>query len=259
MLMSLMRKHAKSWLIKFLIGMIAVVFIFYFGYSFHSREGLKVASVNGEPVSGLEYQKAYRNLLERLQKEYAHAWNDNLVQAFDLKNKALESIINQKLMSQEAKKIGLDVTEKEIQEEILAFPAFQFRGHFDESRYRSLLQQNRMKAEDFEMGVAQDLLDRKLGQLLTSFSPVTAQEVLDHYRYYNRKVKVGFVRFDPEQYTESVQVDRKAMEAYFEENKEAYRIPQKIEIAYIVFDPADFRDGVQYGGAADQRLLRGKY
>ena len=37
MLLGIMRKHAKSWLIKFLIGIIAVVFIFYFGYSFTAR------------------------------------------------------------------------------------------------------------------------------------------------------------------------------------------------------------------------------
>ena len=51
MLLSLMRKHAKSWLIKFLIGMIAIVFVFYFGYSFTSREGIKIASVNGDKLA----------------------------------------------------------------------------------------------------------------------------------------------------------------------------------------------------------------
>ena len=53
MLLSMMRKHAKSWLIKVLIGIIAVVFIFYFGYSFRAKKGLKVAYVNGELISGV--------------------------------------------------------------------------------------------------------------------------------------------------------------------------------------------------------------
>ena len=52
-----MRKHAQSWMIKFLIFMIALVFIFYFGYSFNSEEGVKVAEVNGESISKLEYEK----------------------------------------------------------------------------------------------------------------------------------------------------------------------------------------------------------
>jgi len=43
MVLSLMRKHAKSWLIKFLIAIIAVVFVFYFGYSFTADQALKIA------------------------------------------------------------------------------------------------------------------------------------------------------------------------------------------------------------------------
>ena len=128
MVLSLMRKHAKSWLIKFLIAIIAIVFIFYFGYSFTSQRGVKVASVNGENISGLEYQKAYRGLLEALQKEYKDVWSDNLIEVFDLKNRALENLIDQKLLSQEARRIGLDINEKEIQDQIMAYPAFQFQG-----------------------------------------------------------------------------------------------------------------------------------
>ena len=135
MLLSLMRKHAKSWLIKFMIGIIAIVFIFYFGYSFTSNEGVKVAEVNGEIISGVEYKETYRDLLTNLQTEYQNVWNDNLIQVFDLKNRALEGLINQKIISQEAKRIGLDVTDKEIQEQIIGFTDFQSGGRFDERRY----------------------------------------------------------------------------------------------------------------------------
>ncbi|MBW2357124.1 MAG: SurA N-terminal domain-containing protein, partial [Deltaproteobacteria bacterium] len=101
-MLSLMRKHAKSWLIKFLIFIIAIVFIFYFGYSFTARRGLKMAYVNGDLISGMEYDKTYRDLLEALQKQYKDMWNDNLIKTFDLKNRALEGLISQKLISQEA-------------------------------------------------------------------------------------------------------------------------------------------------------------
>ncbi|MCJ7595826.1 MAG: SurA N-terminal domain-containing protein, partial [Desulfobacterales bacterium] len=100
MLLSLMRKHAKSWLIKFLIGIIAVVFIFYFGYSTRSGEAIKIATVNGDTITGVEYQEAYRNLLQGLQREYKNVWNDNLIEVFDLRNRALQGLINQKLVSQ---------------------------------------------------------------------------------------------------------------------------------------------------------------
>jgi peptidyl-prolyl cis-trans isomerase D len=239
-----MRKHAKSWLIKFLIGIIAVVFIFYFGYSFSSKAGVKVAYVNGELISGVEYRKAYRNLLESLQREYRDAWSDNLIKVFDIKNRALESLIHQKLISQEARKIGLDVTEKEIQEKIMSYPGFQFQGRFDERRYMALLQNNRMKPEDFEAAIAQELLQEKIAQFLMTFSPVTEEELRERYAFYNEAVKVSFVEFLPERYRDSVEVDEAGLEKYFEEHKETYRVPEKIRLAYLVVDPGGFKDKV---------------
>ena len=244
MLLSLMRKHAKSWLIKFLIGIIAMVFIFYFGYSFSSKEGRKVAYVNGEMISGVEYDKAYRSMLDALQREYKSVWSDSLVKAFNIKNRALDKLITQKLVSQEAKRIGLDVTEKEVQNEIMGNPAFQFQGRFDENRYRSLLTNNRMKPEDFEAEFTQELLQKKVGQLLMTFLPVTDQETLDHYVFSNGKVKIGFVKFLPEQFKEAVQTDQTSLEKYFKDHLEEYRIPEKIKIAYILIDPDAFKGKV---------------
>ncbi len=245
MVMSLMRRHAKSWLIKFLIGMIAVVFVFYFGYSFRAKTGLKIAYVNGEVISGLEYQKVYRSMLEALQADYKQVWSDNLIKVFDLKNRAFTSLVEQKLISQEARRLGLDVTDEEIQNEIMAFPAFQFRGRFDPSRYQSLLQQNRMKAEDFEAGIARQLLRNKVEQLLTTFALVTDQEARDQYTYANEKRKISLIRFSPENFEGSVSVDKEGLKAYFEEHKEAYRAPEKIKIVYLTINPESFKDQIK--------------
>jgi len=70
MLLSLMRKHAKSWLIKALIAIIAIVFVFYFGYSFSAREGIKIAMVNDDVITAVEYQKNYRSMVKALREDY---------------------------------------------------------------------------------------------------------------------------------------------------------------------------------------------
>jgi peptidyl-prolyl cis-trans isomerase D len=244
MLLSLMRKHAKSWLIKVMIGMISVFFVLYFGYSFTDRKGVKVASVNGEPISRVEYEETKRRLRENLQQQYRDIWNEDLMKMFDIDNMALESLINQKLLNQEARKIGLDITEKEIQEEILAYPYFQSGGRFDERRYNALLSQNRMTTEDFEAGIAQQLLERKLRQFLTTFSLVTDQELLDEYTFDNERIMISYVQFLPKDFEDSVEYEPSALEDYFAEHKEEYRKPEKIQIVYITVDPNDFSDDV---------------
>ncbi len=244
MLLSLMRKHAQSWIIKFLIGIIAVVFIFYFGYSFNSDEGIKVAEVNGEAIGRVEYDKAYNNLLTSFQNQYRSAWNDKLAEAFDLKNRALEGLIEQRIIAQEAEKLGLTVTKTEIQQKILEIPAFLSDGKFDESRYRALLSNNRTTPEVFEEEYTQDLLQQKVAQFVTTFITPSSQEVLDNYRYDNEKVKVGFVKFTPDEFKAAITIDKKALDAFFNEKKESYRIPEKIKIAYIRIGAEKFSDKV---------------
>ncbi len=245
MLLSLMRKHAKSWLIKALIAIIAVVFVFYFGYSFTSDQAMKVAYVNGELINGPEYEKVYRDMITSLQARYKSMWNDNMIKMFNLKKRALESLITQRLMSQAASELGLDVTEEEIQKAIMNYPAFQINGRFDMRRYQSLLSNNHMKPEDFEASITSELLDKKLKQFLFAFLNITDREILEYYTFANEKVKIAFVEFNPENFKDSVKIDEARLKAYFEKNKEQYRIPEKISVVYLEVDPKDFGGEVE--------------
>lgn len=242
MLLSLMRKHAKSYLIKVLIAIIAIVFVFYFGYSFRSEKGAKVAIVNGELISGVEYRKAYRDMVNALQRQYGNLWSENLIEVFDLKNQALQQLIDEKLLSHEAQRVGLGVTEDEIQAEIMSYPAFQFQGRFDERRYRAVLNQNRMAPEDFENTVRHVLLKDKISQLLTAFLPATEQELREYYTFQNREAKIQFVTFSPEAYKDSITFAPPQVETYFEEHQEDYRIPDQIRARYIEIGPEEFLD-----------------
>ena len=244
MLLSLMRKHAKSWLIKFLIGIIAVVFVFYFGYSFTADQALKIAYVNGELISGPEYQKAYQDLLMATRTRYKDVWNENMIKMFGLRKRALEALINQRLMTQAAKRLGLDVTENECQKAIMSYPPFQINGQFDMRRYKSVLNSNRMKPDDFETSMTQQLLDRKLKQLLFAFLDVTDQEVLEYYTFQNEKINLGFVQFKPETFEKSIHFDQTALEKYFKGHREKYRVPEKIQVDYVEIAPDDFKGGV---------------
>jgi len=245
MLLSLMRRHAKSYLIKFLIAIIALVFIFYFGYSFRSDKSTKVAVVNGEPITGVEYRKAYGEMLSALQRQYGNMWSDSLIEVFDLKKRALQGLIDEKLLSQEARRIGLRVTEDEVRSEIVGYPAFQFKGRFDERRYRAVLDQNRMTPEDFEATVSQVLLKDKVSQFMTAFLPITEQEAREYYTYTNEQTRIRFVTLTAETYRESVQIEPGDLETYFSKHRENYRIPEQVRIAYIEVNPERFQDQVE--------------
>ncbi|MBW1914865.1 MAG: SurA N-terminal domain-containing protein [Deltaproteobacteria bacterium] len=245
MVLSLMRKHAGSLLIKAIMVVIALSFVIYFGSMKDSSRIVEYALVNDKMITKAEYDNAYRNLVATYQEQFGGMWNNNLAEMFDLENSALENLINTEIISQEAENLGLRVTEKEIQGSIVVSAAFQTEGRFDKNRYASLLSYNRMTPAEFEGNIRQDLLQKKINQFLMTLLPVTENEVMDQYKYSNEQVKVSFVKFQPDDFRETINKDSAGMEKYFEDNREEYRIPEKIKLLYIRFDPAEFREGIE--------------
>jgi len=244
MFITLMRKHTKGILVKVMVGLIAVVFVFWGVYAIREKPGSKIAYVNGDLITGLEYEAKYREMLDALQKQYKEYWNDTLVKAFQIKQRALNSLIEKRLISQESNRIGLGVTDDEVANAIFTYPAFQVNGKFYEGRYRSLLSYNRMEPADFESGIKLELLGKKIQNFIKCFFPITDLEMMDYYSYQKEKVNVGFVSFNPRDFKGKMVVKQDEKEAYFESNKEKYRIPEKIKIAYLVLAPSDFLDKV---------------
>ena len=245
MFITMMRKHTKGILIKILVGLIAVVFVFWGVYSIRAaKPGAKIAYVNGDLITGLEFEALYRDMLKSLQQQYKEYWNENLIKALKIEQRALESLINKRLISQEAARLGLGITDEEVADAIYNYPAFQINGQFDEGRYRSLLSHNRMQPADFESGIKLDLLGQKINQSIKSFFPISEAEVLSYYTYQNEQIAIGFVSFNPDDFEGSGEVNDTERNEYFETNKEKYRIPAKMKIASLTIDPSDYLDKV---------------
>ena len=244
MFITLMRKHTKGILIKVMVGLIAVVFIFWGVYAIREKPGSKIAYVNGDLITGLEYEARYREMLDALQKQYKEYWNDTLIKAFQIKQRALDSLIEKRLISQESARIGLGVTDDEVANAIVTYPAFQVNGEFDEGRYRSLLHYNRMEPTDFESSIKLELLGQKIRHFIKCFFPITDMEIINYYSYQKEKVNIGFVSFNSRDFKGKTEVKQDEKKAYFEAHKEKYRIPEKIKIAYLVLSPSHFLDKV---------------
>lgn len=245
MILGLMRKHARSWLIKVIMFIIILVFVLYFGYSFRAQRGLRIAKVNGDVITRAEYQNEYNRLYETFRKVYGEAWNPKIAKTLNLKRLALDNLVDQRLMAQEAKRLGINVNAKEIQEIIMKYPAFQINGVFDIRLYKRLLRDNRMSPEEFEDGIAKQIMSNKLKEFILSFMGVTDQEALDYYIYKNEQIKISFVLFKPDMFKSKIKVTEKMIEEFFQKNKEKYRVPEMIKLAYVVIDPKEFEDKVK--------------
>ncbi len=243
-MLSILRKHAASTMIKLILGLIVIVFVFWGFQGFNSDRSGRVAMVEGETITVEEYQRAYNNMIERLRQQYGEQLDDELLKALAPKEKALEAVINQKVMEVEAKKLQFRVSEQELADFIKSVAFFQSGNGFDSGRYREVLRQNRLTPEQFEEQQRLMLLIQKLRAFVTNNVKVSDAEAMEYYKWQNASVKIEYALFDPQKY-EGFEPEPDELKSYFEGNKEEFRVKPKRKARYVHLNPEDFTDKVE--------------
>jgi peptidyl-prolyl cis-trans isomerase D len=242
-MLSLMRQKAGSWVIKAILFAIVVVFVFWGVGSFDDRGGGNVATVNGETISFDEFNQSYNMLLDQYMRTFGNNLTDEMLKALNIKRQALDRIIDQRLLMEEARRLGLRISDEELVAAIQAIPAFQNNGAFDPVRYEALLASNRLTPEMFEMNHRETMLIEKLQNILSSSVKVADPEAKEWYDWNEAEVDIRYVHFDPSTYTE-ISTSDEALAEFYEEHKEQYKTEKKRKAHFVRFAPAAFMDKV---------------
>jgi peptidyl-prolyl cis-trans isomerase D len=238
-----LRENSGNWIIKIFLGIIVVVFVFLGVGSMNSTRNNSVASVNDIPITVDEFQYAYQNLVEQMRTRFQDNLTDDLLKALNVRQQALNSLIEDKLMLAQADAFDIAVTDSELQESILAIEAFQQDGQFDMELYRQLLGLNSLTPEMFEQRQREQLKKHKLQDMVLSAVSVSDLEADSFYVFYNTAVKVDYIKVDPADIS-GVTVTPDQIQSHYEENKDRYQSEPKRKTAFIRYSPQDFQDQV---------------
>ncbi len=241
-MLSLLRKHAKSWIIKIILLLIAVVFVFWGGYSYHEQGRDRIAKVDDHYITFMEYNRAYDQLVEMYRSRLGGAFSAEMIRQFNLRRQALDMLIERYLLLKAAHELSITATVQEIRSQILQYSVFQVDGKFNEQQYRLLLQQNRMTPEVFEQQLGQDISLMKVEDFIKRRAVVTDDEIDAALRFYYSPVEMGYVAFEPKTFEDEVVVEEEAVEAYFKANEAFYMEPEKRRVSYMLFKYSDFED-----------------
>ncbi len=234
-MLTVFREHAGSWIIKIALFAIIVVFIFWGGYSYKSMKASRLARVGDVYVTYADYKQAYDHLLDMYRRQFGNQISQELLERINLKQQALNLLIDRILITQAAHVLGLHAGPEDIQAEVLSIPAFQVDGRFDRQRYLSILQHNRLTPQAFEQQLAQDLTLRRVEAFVKGQAMVSDAEVEADLQYRFSKIQVAYAQFDPKNFLDKVIVDEAQMTAFFEKNADRYKEPEKRVLVYVPF------------------------
>jgi peptidyl-prolyl cis-trans isomerase D len=199
--------------------------------------------VNEIPITVEEFQTAYQNLVAQMRDRFQDNLTEELLKALNVRQQALNSLIEDKLMLAQADALDIVVTDSELQESILAIEAFHRDGQFDMEQYRRLLGLNSLTPEMFEQAQREQLKKQKLRDMVLSTVSVSDLEAESFYTFYNTSMKVDYIKVDPEEMA-GITVTPEQIQAHYEENKDRYQSEPKRTAAFIRYSPRDFQDQV---------------
>ncbi|MDX1778241.1 MAG: SurA N-terminal domain-containing protein, partial [Thermodesulfobacteriota bacterium] len=237
-----MRKQTKSWFVYLAFGIIIIVFVFFYGYSGDVAPGQGVAAeVNGQKITRSQYEKNYENLLLMSRNVYNKTsfTEEELKQ---LRQQALDDLIERTLILQEADRLGITVSQDETRKQIAENPAFQRGGQFDKTLYLRQLSASRMTPSEFEKAMQISGLITKLMDGVRDTAKLSDKELFELYRMENEKVNLKFIKVDSPRFEDGIEVSPEELNAYYEESKENYRAPERVKVRYIAFDPQQYKE-----------------
>jgi peptidyl-prolyl cis-trans isomerase D len=180
-------KH-MSWIMWAIIILITVTFLF-FGIYPSDTTGSVVANVNGDVITGEDLNRVYRNLYDTYKQIFKDQFNEAMTKT--LRTQALRELVQNRLLIQEAGRMGLKITDDELRGAILKIPAFSPQGKFDQRTYEYYLQRENITPAVFETEQREFMLRKKLESLIEDSVDVTDAELAAAYASSNPKAKAG--------------------------------------------------------------------
>lgn len=243
-MLSIMRKHAQSWIIKVALFAIAIVFIFWGVGSFRSDRSSRLAKVNGKAISVQEFQEAYRQAGDRFKDLYGQPMDEKTFYSKEFKQKVLEGLIEKQLVQEAAREMGFSVTEAELSRSIQQIPYFQENGKFSPVKYRRVLQMNRMTPEAFEADQNTTLLQKRVSDFLKGFVKTDQEEVRQFFSFLNDEMNAYFFMFSKDEYKSQIVLTPEQIKTFFSQNQNRFRTPVQVRAAYWIAKPKDFENQV---------------
>lgn len=234
------RANAQSWGVKLAFGIIIVVFVFWGIGSYTGPKGL-VASVNGRNITEVEFQRAYAMMEDNLRRSIPNLTSE-MLESFQLEQRVLQSLMQEKLIEDEAERAGLTISPYELRAALEQLPFFQKDGKFDAETYKEVLSKNHITPKQFEADQAKSMLPAKLQRLVTAGAYVDPAAVKAIFDYAAERRRVDYILFPASAHMDKAAPSEEEVAKTYEAQSASFTVPPSVNVEFVRLDPAVMGD-----------------
>jgi peptidyl-prolyl cis-trans isomerase D len=224
------RDHVSGWGAAVVLGLIAVVFVFW-GIDFKNAATSYGVRVNGEKIPLQQLQRSWQERLSQLQQASHGALPDEVVKA--QQQALVDDLVRQKLLTQRADDLGYRASNALLAETIQQFPELQVDGKFSRDRYAALLRAQGRTEPQFEADLRRSLAISQLqnGIVLSSF--LTPGEVTRRVALTQEERQIDYAIVSAASLAADITAGDADIAAYYEAHKADFMTPESVTLEYV--------------------------
>lgn len=244
-MLHVLRQHKNSKVVWATLALIIGVFSFWgVGVGLNAGDELTtVASVDGEPIGQMDLLRTENNLVQTYRNALKGQFTPELRKAFNLRQKALDALIDREVLARRAANLGLVVADQELRDSISTNPAFLAGGRFSKESYLRALRYGSLTPADYEEGLRKQLAIDRLQNAVTDGITVGDAEVRDEIVAGERTVAVRAVAVKASDHAGAVKVDETALRAWFDAHADRFQNPERMKLEMIAYPAEKFMPG----------------
>lgn len=249
MMLDKLREGAQGKVAKVILGLIILSFALAgVGSYLNGPARTAPATVNGNDISAPALENAYRNERARMESQMGEAFNQlaaNPDYMKQFRRGVLDRLIDQALIDDKARSLGLRVSDEQIKQAIVAMPEFAENGKFSNDRYLQLIRRAGMTPEMFGDSLRQDMVRQQLmGAVLGSeFALKGEAEQLD--RLYNQTRDLRLIRLAASAYVDGIEVSDAEVEQFYKANSARFMKDETVKVDYLLLDAANLGKNIK--------------
>jgi len=241
-----LRQMTKSWIMKTILGLLALTFVLFFGTSNFGggRQGVgntnAVVEVGNLDFSLNQVGREFNSQMRQISQASGQQVDLQSPIAARVLDQTISTLVTRSLYDLAARDLGVSASDAAVQDAIRRIPAFNNPGGgFDRSLFGDYLRQARLSEAQFIAGAREDLKrSQYLGTLRESIAVPDA--MLDaFYKYRSEQRVVELVTISTATVSGLIPPDEVQLSIFYQENKEAFRAPETREATVAALSIAE--------------------
>ncbi|QUX91450.1 peptidylprolyl isomerase [Marinomonas sp. A3A] len=241
------RDKSQGIVVKIIVGFIVVTFAL-FGVdalvtSFNSSD--TVAEVDGVDITRTQMLQGAETQRRQLISMMGGQVNPALLEDNLLQRRALDELVQRVVLANQAKGLGLGVSDAQVNAYLLQAEQFQTNGQFDQNKYLNFIRSLGFTPLAFKERIKQDVLIQQPRNAIAGSEFVLPYQVDSVSKLQAQERTYDYVSFSLADESENTSVSDDELQAYYEANKENFKTPEQVKVNYVVISSSDFKKKVK--------------